>query len=108
MKYSSYSFSCPALDGVGEASRPGRALPRERPPVLIVQDAGWAPDLVWTQTLEEKSFRLCRGWNLDRLLKDTYLYEISASCRLVTALTIVVYGLLYMSVGSAGNVGRRS
>jgi hypothetical protein len=26
------------------------------PPVPIVQEAGWAPDLVWTQRLEEKSF----------------------------------------------------
>jgi hypothetical protein len=46
---------------------PRRALaPEKGPPVPIVQDAGWAPELVWTQTLEEKSFRLCRGSNLDR------------------------------------------
>jgi hypothetical protein len=31
-----------------------------------VQEAGWAPEPVWTQRLEEKSFRLCRGSNLDR------------------------------------------
>jgi hypothetical protein len=57
-KYSSYSFSNSALDG-GEwsASRPGRSLPRGKdPPVPIVQEAGWAPEPVWTQTLEEKSF----------------------------------------------------
>jgi hypothetical protein len=40
-----------ALDG-GEwsASRLGRALP----PVPIGQEAGWAPEPVWTQRLEEK------------------------------------------------------
>jgi hypothetical protein len=27
-----------------------------------------APELVWTHRIEEKSFRLCRGSNLDRLL----------------------------------------
>jgi hypothetical protein len=56
--YSSYSFSTSALDG-GEwsASRPGRALPPGKgPPVPIVQEAGWAPEPVWTQRLEEKSF----------------------------------------------------
>jgi hypothetical protein len=46
-----------ALDG-GEwsASRPGRALPPGKgPPVSIVQEAGWAPEPVSTQGLEEKS-----------------------------------------------------
>jgi hypothetical protein len=58
MRYSSYSFSTWALDG-GEwlASRPGRALPPGKgSPVPIVQEAGWAPEPVWTQRLEEKSF----------------------------------------------------
>jgi hypothetical protein len=57
MTYSSYSFTNSALDG-GEwsASRPGLALfPRKGPPVPIVQEAGWAPESVWTQRLEEKS-----------------------------------------------------
>jgi hypothetical protein len=51
-EYSSYSFLTLALDG-GEwsASRPGRALvPGKGPPVPIVQQAGWAPEPVWTQT----------------------------------------------------------
>jgi hypothetical protein len=46
-----------ALEG-GEwsASRPGRTLPPgKEPPVPIVQEAGWAPEPVWTQRLEEKS-----------------------------------------------------
>jgi hypothetical protein len=51
-KYSSYSFSTSALDG-GErsASRPSRALPL----VLIGLEAGWTPELVWTQRLEKNS-----------------------------------------------------
>jgi hypothetical protein len=56
-RYSSYSFTTSALDG-GEwsALRPGRALtPGERTPVPIVQEAGWVPEPVWTQRLEEKS-----------------------------------------------------
>jgi hypothetical protein len=55
-RYSYYTFSTSALDG-GErsASRPGRALaPGKGPPVPIVQEAGWAPERVWTQRLEEK------------------------------------------------------
>jgi hypothetical protein len=37
-------------------SRPGRALPPgKEPPIPIVQEAGWAPEPVWTQRLEEKS-----------------------------------------------------
>jgi hypothetical protein len=68
--YISYTLSTSALDG-GEwsASRPGRTLPPGKgPPVPIVQEAGWAPEPVWTQRLEEKSFRLCRGSNLNLLL----------------------------------------
>jgi hypothetical protein len=50
-KYSSYSFSISALDGSGwSASRPGRTLtPGKGPPVPIVQEAGWAPEQVWTE-----------------------------------------------------------
>jgi hypothetical protein len=56
-RYSSYSFLTSALDGgVWSASRPGRALPPgKEPPVPIVQEAGWAPEPVWTQGLEETS-----------------------------------------------------
>jgi hypothetical protein len=69
-RYSSYLFMASVLDwGGGEwsASRPGRALPPGKgPPVPIVQEAGWAPEQVWTQRLEEKPFRLCRESNFDR------------------------------------------
>jgi hypothetical protein len=56
-RYSSSSFLTSALYG-GEwsASRPGRALPPgKEPPVPIGQEAGWVPEPVWTQRLEEKS-----------------------------------------------------
>jgi hypothetical protein len=69
-RYSSYSFPTSSLDG-GEwsASRPGRALaPGKGPPVPVVQEAGWAPQLVRTQRLEEKSFCLYRGSKFNRLV----------------------------------------
>jgi hypothetical protein len=45
--------------GEWSGSRPGRALdPGKELLVPIVQDAGWAPEPVWTQRLEEKPFRL--------------------------------------------------
>jgi hypothetical protein len=43
-----------------------RHAPGKGSPVPIVQEAGWAPELLWTQELEEKFFSLCRGSNLDR------------------------------------------
>jgi hypothetical protein len=52
-RYSSYSYSTSALDG-GEwsASLLGRTLaPGKGSPVPIVQEAGWAPELVWTKRL---------------------------------------------------------
>jgi hypothetical protein len=55
--YSSYSFTTSALHGgQWSASRPGRSLPPGKGPLVpIGQEAGWAPELVWTQRLEEKS-----------------------------------------------------
>jgi hypothetical protein len=51
----------------GQRHAPAALYPRVKdPPVPIVQEAGWAPEPVWTQRLEEKSFRLCRGSNPDR------------------------------------------
>jgi hypothetical protein len=54
-RYSSYSLSTSALDGCEwSASRPDRDLaPGKAPPVPIVQEAGWAPEPVWTQRLKE-------------------------------------------------------
>jgi hypothetical protein len=55
--YSSYSFMTSALDGAKwSASRLGRGLPPEKGPMVpIVQEAGWIPESVWAQRLEEKS-----------------------------------------------------
>jgi hypothetical protein len=51
--------------GEWSASHHGRALsPGQGPSVPIVQEAGWAPETVWTLRLEEKSFLLCRGSNV--------------------------------------------
>jgi hypothetical protein len=57
MRYSSYSYFTSALDrGEWSALRPGRSLPPGKgPPVPIGQEAGWAPEPVWKQRLEEKS-----------------------------------------------------
>jgi hypothetical protein len=55
--YSSYSYFTSALDG-GECSVscPSHTLPPgKEPPVPIGYKAGWAPEPVWTQGLEEKS-----------------------------------------------------
>jgi hypothetical protein len=47
---SSYSFLTSALDGVsGQRHAPAALYPRGKKPVRIVQEAGWATDLVWTQ-----------------------------------------------------------
>jgi hypothetical protein len=46
-------------------SHPGRALPLGKGPPAIVPEARWVPESVWTQWLDEKSFRLCQGSNLD-------------------------------------------
>jgi hypothetical protein len=55
----------------GQASRSGRAIsPGKEPPVPIGQEAGWAPEPIWTQRLEKKILCLCRGSNLDRPLTE--------------------------------------
>jgi hypothetical protein len=87
MKYEVEPHSCPAFHegdwgrgGVAPThSRPQHymgvsgqchARPRLKPgegtTVPIVQEAGWTPEPVWTERLEEKSFCLCRRSNLDR------------------------------------------
>jgi hypothetical protein len=51
--YSSYSLTTSALDGVsGQRHAPAALNPRAKgPPAPIVQEAGWAPEPVWTQPL---------------------------------------------------------
>jgi hypothetical protein len=65
--YSSYSFTSSAPDGLsGQRHAPAALYLRERTLVPTVQDSAWVPEPVWTQRLEEKSFRLCWRSNLDR------------------------------------------
>jgi hypothetical protein len=67
-KYSSYSFSTAALDGVsGQHHDPAAFYPRGKdPPAPIVQESGWAPEPVWTQRIEEKSFAPAEDRTPDR------------------------------------------
>jgi hypothetical protein len=57
-----------ALDGVsGQRDAPAALYTLGKDPsVPIGQEAGWAPEPIWTQRLVEKSFRFCPGSNLDR------------------------------------------
>jgi hypothetical protein len=49
----------------GQSHAPARGIiPGKETPVTIVQEAGWAPEPVWTQRLEEKFPLLYRGSNL--------------------------------------------
>jgi hypothetical protein len=59
---------------------PAELYPRERTPVPIVQEAGWAPEQVWAQSLEEKSLtsatdRTSIVWS-SSLYPDTILTEL--------------------------------
>jgi hypothetical protein len=51
----------------GQRHAPAALLPpRKGPPVPIVQEAGWAPEPVWSQRIEKKILCPCRGSNPDR------------------------------------------
>jgi hypothetical protein len=84
--YSSYSFLTSELDG-GEwsASCSCRTLdPGRGHPVPIGQEAGRAPEPVWTQRLEEKSFYLCQGSNPNHLV-------VQSAIRHYTVTLVVVW-----------------
>jgi hypothetical protein len=62
--YSSYSFTTSAVDGVrGQRHAPDALYTRY--PLYRRLDG---PEPIWTHRLEEKSYCLCRGSNLDRLV----------------------------------------
>jgi hypothetical protein len=53
-----------ALNGVSDQCHARLSFtPGERTSLSIVQEAGWAPEPVWKQRLEEESFCICRGSN---------------------------------------------
>jgi hypothetical protein len=56
----------------------GRALtPGKGPPVPIVQEAGWAPETVWTLEAIGKISRLFRGSKHDRPVSCQTPYRLS-------------------------------
>jgi hypothetical protein len=72
--YSSYSFTTSTLDG-GEwsASSQARISFGKGSPVPIVQEAGWAPEPVWTR----KNLLPLPGSNLDRPVRSQTPYCLS-------------------------------
>jgi hypothetical protein len=91
--YSSYSFLTSELDG-GEwsASCPSNALALGKGhPVPIVWEAGLALEPVWTHRLEEKSFRLCRGSDLDRPVIQPVARHCTDWATRLTQITIEKY-----------------
>jgi hypothetical protein len=65
--YSSYSFTTSALgEGEWSASRPGRSLPPGKGPLVLIGQGLGGPQSRSGHRLEEKSFRLSQGSNLDR------------------------------------------
>jgi hypothetical protein len=63
----------------GQRHAPAALLPPGKgPPVPIVREAGWAPEPVWTQRLEEKILFPCRGSNLDRLVVQPVVRHYTA------------------------------
>jgi hypothetical protein len=66
-RYSSYSFPTSALDGVSGQCHAQVVLypPGKDPPVPTLQEAGWTPQPIWTQRLQEKSFASAQESNLD-------------------------------------------
>jgi hypothetical protein len=70
--------------------------PGRGPPVPIRQEAGWAPELVWTQRLEEKSSCLCWGSNLDNMEIVTLNFKYYVYCFL--QLKIVLSQIILMEI----------
>jgi hypothetical protein len=47
----------------GQRHAPAAIYPRgKEAPVPFVQEAGWSPEMVWTQRLAEKSFASAGDW----------------------------------------------
>jgi hypothetical protein len=76
--YSSYSFPSRHYTGVSGYRHALDSPPGKEPTVPIVQEAGWAPEPVWIQRLEEKSSCLWRGSNLDRAVAQSVVRHYTA------------------------------
>jgi hypothetical protein len=57
-----------------------RFTPGERTPIPIGQEAGWAPEPVWTQRLEKRIIFLCWESNLARPVCSQTVYWPSYPC----------------------------
>ena len=79
--------------GEGSASRPGRSLPPGKDPVPIVQEAGWAPEPVWTgaENLAPTKIR-----SPDRPARSQSIYRLSYPDY------IIFYTHLYTVIRMAG------
>jgi hypothetical protein len=66
------------MEMVNVTPRP-RFTRRKKAPLPIVQEAGWASEPVWTQSIEENSFCFCRGSNpsSDLPVRSQTLYWLS-------------------------------
>jgi len=90
--------------GEGSASRAGRSLPPGKDPVPIVQEAGWAPGLVWTgaenlaptrirspesPARSQSLYRLCYPAHtaeaLVGILRNSYGKQININCFIFTS-----------------------
>jgi hypothetical protein len=84
--YSSYSFTTLA-GGEQSVSHPGRALPQGKgPPVSIVQEAGWASELVLIQRSEENLLMIAMCSPVKRLHERTNCFmcgDFVSTCRIL-------------------------
>jgi hypothetical protein len=83
------------MGGEWSASRPYRALPPGiGPPVPIGEEAGWDPEPVWTQRIEEKSFCPCRGSNPDRPVVQPVVRHYTAWANPAPQILMKIYELV--------------
>jgi hypothetical protein len=87
-RYCSYCFLTSALDEV--VSRPCFS-PGEGLPLPIGQEAGWAPEPIWTHRLEEKSSCFCQGSSPDRSVVQSVVRHCTDWAILAPTLTKTVY-----------------
>jgi hypothetical protein len=77
--------------------------------VPIGQEAGWAPELTWTQRLDEKSSCLYQGSNLDRLVVQSTArhYTDWATPALLMHYNLQIQVFIYVYQSYTFVIGRR-